>query len=51
VFELEYDRAHLLYRVTLLSLCSEAPSCKWQPDGSEIRELISQIEELYLRRW
>ena len=51
VFELEYDRAHLLYRVKFVLRHSEAPSCNWQPDGPEIRELISQIAELYIQRW
>ena len=51
VFELEYDRAHLLYRVKFLPHHSKAPSCDWQPKGPEMRELISQIAELYIHRW
>jgi len=51
VFELEYDRTHLLYCVKFLPRHSEAPSCNWQQGGPEVKELISQIAELYIQRW
>jgi hypothetical protein len=51
VFELDYDRDHLLCSVKFLSRHSEAPSRGWQPSGPQMRELVRQITELYPRRW
>ncbi len=50
-FQLEYGDDHLLHSVKFLSRWSGAPSLNWKPNGPEMRQLISQITHLYLRRW
>jgi hypothetical protein len=50
-FQLDYGLDHLLSRVRFLPYYSDAPSLESQPNGPQMEELISQITELYLRRW
>jgi hypothetical protein len=51
LFELRYGRDDLLEEVTFRSKYSDAPATEWAVDGPEMRELVTQIMLLYLRRW
>ena len=50
-FQLDYGPNDLLRTVRFMSSESETPSVDWKLNGPEMRELISQITELYLQRW
>ena len=48
VFELKYGTDSLLHSVRFLPKNSDAPATDWDLNGPEMRELVTQVSELYL---